>query len=210
MKKNKTILQLPFEGVWFVVWGGDTKKLNYHHDSQNQKYAFDVVIVDEKDKSCKGKGKENRDYYAFGKKILAPASGVVIEAVDGIKDNKLGSTNKNFNRGNFVIIRHLKNEISVLAHLKRGSVRVKAGDKIKTGQAIGLCGNSGNSSEPHLHYHLQDSKIIQDGKGIKCYFKNIEVKKKGEKKYKTEYSPIKGERVNNFGYPIADSRIIPP
>lgn len=195
MKRNKTILRLPFNRVWFVVWGGDTEELNRHQKAPNQKHAFDFVIVDEKGESHKGRAKANRDFYAFGKKILAPAGGVVIEAVDGIRDNKPGGINNYLIAGNLVIIKHRKNEISFLAHLKQGSVKVKAGDKIKIGQVIGLCGNSGKSSEPHLHYHLQDNEIIQNGRGIKCYFQNIAISKKDKKERKFEYSPIKGDIV---------------
>ncbi len=197
MKRNKTVLQLPFNGTWFVLWGGNTKELNRHQKAKNQKYAFDFLIVDEKGKSHKGKGKNNKDYYAFGKKILAPASGVVVEAVDGIRDNRIGSICNYAIIGNFVAIKHKKNEISVLVHLKQGSVKVKAGDKIKIGQVIGLCGNSGKSSEPHLHYHLQDNEIIQDGKGIKCYFQNIKLGRTNKKEHKTEYSPIRGDSISS-------------
>ena len=180
-----------------MFWGGNTKKLNYHYDVSNQKYAFDLIIVDNKKKSHKGKGLANKDYYCFGKKILSPANGVVVEAVDGVRDNKPGIMNDYFLTGNMVFIKHSKNEISVLAHLKQGSVKVKAGDKIKSGQIIGLCGNSGNSSEPHLHYHLQDNGIIQDGKGVKCFFRNVKINKKCETEHKKEYSPIKGDIVSN-------------
>jgi murein DD-endopeptidase MepM/ murein hydrolase activator NlpD len=58
----------------------------------------------------------------------------------------------------------------VLAHFQRGSVAVKAGDRVQRGQLLGKCGNSGNSSEPHLHYQLQHSAIFQDALGIKCVF----------------------------------------
>jgi len=191
MKRNKTILQLPFKGSWFVFWGGDTKKLNAYHDVPNQRYAFDFGIVNNKKKSYKGKGKTNKDYYCFGKKILSPANGAIIEVINGVRDNKPGSMNRYSAFGNAIIIKHRKDEISVLAHLKNGSISVRVGDKIKTGQIIGLCGNSGNSSESHLHYHLQNSEIIQDGKGIKCYFHNIKLKRAGKKEFKNEYSPIK-------------------
>ncbi len=197
MKRNKTILQLPFEGEWFVGWGGDTKKLNHHHDVPNQKYAFDFIILDEKNKSHQKRGTNNKDYYCFGKKILAPASGVIIETLDGIRDNKPGIMNKNFYTGNLIMIKHNEKEISFLCHFKQGSIKVKVGDKVKKGQLLGLCGNSGNSSEPHLHYHLQDNEIIRDGKGIKCYFRNIKVKKKEKEELKKEYSPIKNDFVSS-------------
>ena len=198
MKRNKINLQLPFRGTWFVFWGGDTRKINTHHDVPNQRYAFDFAAVNEKGKRYAGKGKDNKDYHSFGKQVLAPADGLVVEAIDGVRDNKPGSMNDYSALGNAVIIKHGKNEVSVLAHLKRESLRVKISDKVKMGQIIGLCGNSGNSSEPHLHYHLQNDEIIQNGKGIKCYFLNIKVKRKGKIKYKKEYSPVKGDNISSY------------
>lgn len=196
IKRNKTNLYLPFEGVWFVFWGGDTAKLNIHHNVGNQKYAFDFVVLDKAGRSYRGNGKKNDDYYSFGKKVLAPADGIVVEAINGVRDNKPGSMNEYSALGNAIIIRHSKDEVSVLAHLKQGSLKVKRGDKVKTGQVIGLCGNSGNSSEPHIHYHLQDNEVIQKGRGIKCYFKNVIIDKKGEE-FRNEYSPIKGDFVSS-------------
>jgi len=83
-----------------------------------------------------------------------------------------------------------------MAHLKFDSVMVKVGDEVKAGQKIGLCGNSGNSSEPHLHYHLQNTPIIQDGTGIKCYFEKVGVIKDDKEQSKENYSPIKGDIIN--------------
>jgi len=192
-KRNKTKLYLPFKGTWFVVWGGDTKKLNAHHEVANQRFAFDFEALDREGKIYRGSGKKNEDYYSFGKEVLAPADGIVVEVVEGIRDNKPGSMNPYLALGNTVIIRHRRNEVSVLAHLKQGSIKVKVGDKVKRGQVVGLCGNSGNSSAPHLHYHLQDSEIIQEGKGIKCYFQKVIIKTKNGKQHKKEHSPIKGD-----------------
>lgn len=197
MKRITTPLSLPFDDEWFVFWGGDTKRLNIHHDTPNQKFAFDFGIVDETGKTHKGYGKKNEDYYVFGKEILAPANGTIIDVIEGVRDNKPGSMNPYSAVGNAVIIEHNKQEISVLAHFKFGSIKVKVGDKIQGGQLMGLCGNSGNSSEPHLHYHLQDSPVIQDGKGIKCFFQKVNVEKNGMKAFKRNYSPTKGDRVSN-------------
>jgi murein DD-endopeptidase MepM/ murein hydrolase activator NlpD len=127
--------------------------------------------------------------------LLAPADGVVTEVIFGVRDNVPGSMNPLSALGNAVFIQHGKHEVSVLAHLKQGSTRVKAGDKVKKGQVLGLCGNSGNSSEPHLHYHLQNTPIIQDATGIKCYFEGVTVEKRGVKSMRQSYSPVKGEIV---------------
>jgi hypothetical protein len=196
VEKHETSLSLPFKGEWLVFWGGDTKELNAHHDAPNQQYAFDFVVVGTDGKSFKGEGKQNEDYYAFGQKVLAPADGEVTDVIQGVRDNQPGSMNPYSAVGNAVVIKHKDNEISVLAHFKQGSIKVKPGDKVKKGQLLGLCGNSGNSSEPHIHYHLQNTPVIQDGTGIKIFFDNVSVNKDGKKTAQKHYSPVKGEIVS--------------
>ena len=80
------------------------------------------------------------------------------------------------------------------AHFQRGSVAVKAGDRVQRGQLVGKCGNSGNSSEPHLHYQLQHSAIFQDALGIKCVFDKVPLVRDGT--VKSNYSPVKGDVIN--------------
>jgi len=192
-ERNQTKLSLPFVGKWLVAWGGDTKELNQHHDARNQRFAFDFLGVDEKDKTRKGDAQINEDYFAFGREILAPAEGIVTDVIRGVRDNVPGSMNPYSGLGNAVFIQHSEYEVSVLAHLKYGSITVTVGEKVQKGQRIGLCGNSGNSSEPHLHYHLQNTPIIQDGTGIKCYYQKVIVLENGKKQSKVNYSPIKGQ-----------------
>lgn len=195
-EKHETELSLPFKGRWLVFWGGDTKELNIHHDTPNQRFAFDFLGVNEDGKTHKGDGKVNEDYFAFGRQALAPADGTVTDVINGVRDNVPGSMNPYSALGNAVFIQHREHEVSVLAHLKLGSITVKVGDKVKKGQIIGLCGNSGNSSEPHLHYHLQNTPVIQDGTGIKCYFRKVIVIDGGKREPKMNYSPLKGKVVN--------------
>jgi hypothetical protein len=195
--KNATALSLPFKSAWLVFWGGDTRELNYHHDTPNQRYAFDFLMADEKGQTHRGSGAKNEDYYAFEKEVLTPADGVVIEVITGVKDNLPGSTNPYSALGNAVLIQHGEGEVSVLAHLKNGSTKVQVGDKLRRGQVIGLCGNSGNSSEPHLHYHLQNSPVIQEGVGIKCYFQTVIAVKRDTGEKKMNYSPVKGDIISN-------------
>jgi hypothetical protein len=195
-KRHLTELSLPFKGKWLVFWGGDTKTLNHHHDVPAQKFAFDLLGVDEKGETHRGDGTKNDDYFCFGREILAPADGVVVEAIDGVRDNVPGSMNPYCLVGNCVVIQHRANEFSVLAHLQRGSDLVKAGEQVKRGQLLGKCGNSGNSSEPHLHYHLQHSPIFQDALGIKILFQNVSVTKGSQTEMKTNYSPVKGDIIS--------------
>jgi murein DD-endopeptidase MepM/ murein hydrolase activator NlpD len=195
VEKHQTQLSLPFKGKWLVFWGGDTRELNQHHDVPNQKFAFDLLGLDEAGKTHKGDGTTNEDYFAFGREIISPADGNITDVINGVRDNVPGSMNPYSALGNAVIIQHRENEFSVLAHLKLDSVKVKVGDKVTRGQLIGLCGNSGNSSEPHLHYHLQNTPIIQDGTGIKCLFNKITIISNGQQQVKTNYSPVKGDIV---------------
>jgi murein DD-endopeptidase MepM/ murein hydrolase activator NlpD len=193
VEKHQTQLTLPFKGKWLVLWGGDIKELNQHHDVPNQRFAFDLVGVNDDGKTRKGEGKTNEDYFAFGREIIAPADGVVTDVINGVRDNVPGSMNPYSAVGNAVFIQHRENEVSVLAHLKLDSIKVKVGDKVTRGQVIGLCGNSGNSSEPHFHYHLQNTPIIQDGTGIKCLFQKVTIIKDSQEQAKTNYSPVKGD-----------------
>ncbi len=195
-EKHRTELSLPFRDRWLVFWGGDTRELNHHHDVPNQRFAFDLLGVGPDQKTHRGEGKKNEDYYAFGRDVLAPADGTVTEVIEGVRDNVPGSMNPYSGVGNCVIIQHREDEVSVLAHFKQGTIKVKAGDKVRRGEVLGQCGNSGNSSEPHIHYHLQHSPVLQDGLGIKCVFSKVLLSKDGKPEAQAKYSPVKGDIIS--------------
>ncbi|WP_338790336.1 peptidoglycan DD-metalloendopeptidase family protein [Bernardetia sp. MNP-M8] len=187
-ERNQTKLILPFEGKWTVTWGGDTEKQNYHVESQSQKNAFDFLIM-KNGKTYTTNAEKNEDYYAFGQEIFAPCDGEIVLSVDGIKDNKVGEVNNQFITGNTVILKTENNEYLFFAHLKQNSIKVKEGQKVKQGDGLALCGNSGHSTEPHLHFHIQNTENSNQATGIKCYFDKIIV----DGKEKTDYSPIQNE-----------------
>jgi murein DD-endopeptidase MepM/ murein hydrolase activator NlpD len=195
-EKHQTQLSLPFKGRWLVFWGGDTREFNQHHEVPNQRFAFDLLGVGEDGKTHRLDATRNEDYYAFRREVLAPADGTVVEVIEGVLDNTPGSMNPYSAVGNCVVIQHREGEVSVLAHFKQGSIVVKAGDKVSRGQLLGQCGNSGNSSEPHVHYHLQNSPVLQDGLGIKCVFQKIVVTEDGKTETRTAFSPVKGEIIS--------------
>jgi murein DD-endopeptidase MepM/ murein hydrolase activator NlpD len=195
-EKHQTTLSLPFRDKWLVFWGGDTRELNHHHDVPNQRFAFDLLGVAADGKTRRGDGTKNEDYFAFGRDVLAPADGTITEVIAGVRDNKPGSMNPYSGVGNCVIIQHREDEVSVLAHFKQGTIKVKAGDSVKRGQLLGQCGNSGNSSEPHLHYHLQNSPVLQDGLGIRCVFSQVVVARNGKTETHANYSPVKNDIIS--------------
>ena len=191
--RNTTKMKLPFKGEWTVTWGGDTKELNYHVESVAQKNAFDILITDQNGATHKGTGETNEDYYAFGKELFAPCDGEVVLVVDGVKDNIPGTLNPIYIPGNTVIIKTATGEYAFFAHFKQNTIVVKQGQKVTAGALLGLCGNSGNSSEPHLHFHLQNVEDMTKATGAKCYFDQLKV----NGVLRTDYSPIKGEKIEN-------------
>jgi murein DD-endopeptidase MepM/ murein hydrolase activator NlpD len=193
--RTRTPLRLPFNGTWDVFWGGPTREQNAHHDVPNQRRALDIIIIGPDGKSFTGDGSKNSDYLCYGKELLAPAAGTVVMVVDGVPENKPGSMNHFMATGNCVMIRFSPSEYGFIAHLQPHTVRVKVGDEVKPGQVLGLCGNSGNSSEPHLHFHVQDSEVFQDGLGVTPYFKNIRVTRGGKATDEKDYTPVKGDKL---------------
>ena len=187
--RNLTEMILPFKDEWYVFWGGDTEEQNYHVVSEAQRNAFDFVVVDDQKRSYTNQGRNNEDYYAWGKEVLSPCSAEVVMSVDGVWDNVPGQMNPDFVPGNCVLLKTDKEEYILIAHLMKGSVLVKEGDIVEQGEMLGKCGNSGNSSEAHIHFHVQNTSNLQEGTGIKTYFKNILV----NKSVREEYSPVQGE-----------------
>ena len=194
MSRNSTPMQLPFHGEWTVFWGGETRGQNHHVDVPAQKHAFDLVITDAGGRTYRNNGEVNEDYYAFGQNILAPCDAMVAAVSDSVPDNRPGVMNPKRVPGNYVLLRTAAREYILLAHLKQSSIRVKEGENVKQGTLIGICGNSGNSSEPHLHFHIQNGDNLHTSTGVKCYFDKIVV----NGIQKSDYSPVKGDKVHNL------------
>jgi peptidase M23-like protein len=167
--QTKTKLRLPFQGSWYVFWGGRTLETNYHVIAPDQRFAYDFIQM-KNGVSHRGDGKTNEQYYCFGLPILAPGPGTVAAVADSLPDMNPGSRDPVHPFGNHVVIDHGDGEFSVLAHLRHGSVRVAPGQILAAGDTLGACGNSGNTSEPHLHYHLQNGQALGAAQGLPAYF----------------------------------------
>lgn len=154
--QSEVTFRLPFDGLWHTFWGGPDVLHNYHTETAPQRHAYDFVIW--KDGSTfSGEGTANADYYAYGQTVLSPADGEVITVVNDLPESlPQVETDAEHPAGNHVVIQAAENEYLYLAHMQPGSILVEVGDTVTTGQPIGLVGNSGNTSEPHLHIHLQD------------------------------------------------------
>lgn len=191
--RNITKMILPFNEEWYVFWGGAKVEDNYHVVYDNQKYAYDLFMIKD-GKSHKGNSKENENYYVFGKEIIAPCNAKVVKVITGIHDNIPGEMNPKQLTGNTVILETDNKEYIMFAHLKEKSIVVQEGQYIKQGEILGLCGNSGNSSEAHLHLSLQNVKDMNMATGGKLFFDKILVN--GE--VKEDYLPVKNDKIKNI------------
>jgi hypothetical protein len=167
--ETKAKLELPFHGEWWVFWGGRMPHENSHVVSRDQRFAYDFVVR-RGGKRHHGSGRVNSEYYCFGLPIVAPAAGRIVWLSGGVDDNRPGQTNARQPIGNGVVLDHGAGEFSVMAHFQRDSLTVKLGQVVAAGDTLGRCGNSGKSTEPHLHYHLQDGPVPLEGDGLPAFF----------------------------------------
>jgi urea transporter len=150
--------ELPFMGEWYVSQGFNGEFT--HKD--DWKYAWDFVIRDEDQREFSGDGVSLSDYFCYRLPVTAALDGEVVKVVDGIPDNLPGEININQNWGNTVILSHEYGLFSSVSHLQPDTIKVKEGDRIKKGEIIAFCGNSGRSPVPHLHFQFQATDKLGD------------------------------------------------
>ena len=174
------VYDLPFEGAWTVVNGCFTEKYSHSWGIPTQRYAYDFLMLDQNGRSHSGDPKNIESYYCYAQTILAPADGEVVEVVAHEEETLLLRKGRFFNQasqiaGNYVVIKHGEAEYSTLAHLKKDSILVKVGAKVLRGEKIAACGNTGNSTEPHLHFQLQNGPSFYDSAGLPIRFSNVKL-----------------------------------
>jgi hypothetical protein len=174
-KPSRVPFRLPLEGPVTVAWGGPTLAVNYHAVMPDQRWSFDLVVT-ANGHTFRGDGSRLEDYYAFDRPVLAPAAGVVRIARDCEPDGPIRQWRVRRAAGNYVVLEVADGEFLFIAHLRHGSITVAAADRVREGQVIGRVGNSGNSSEPHVHLHLQDTPRTSLGEGIPFYFHGYRVR----------------------------------
>ena len=189
-------MELPFRGQWLVVWGGGSPSTNGAHLlHKSQRRAADLVKVDGQGKTHSGDGKKNADYFAYGQDVLAAAAGTVIFVIDGVPENEPGTMNPYFAYGNTVVMRHDDKTYSAYAHLMPGKTRVRPGTKVTAGEILGLVGNSGNASEPHLHFQVQDGPLLDRSFGVEPTFAKVPVVRGGTAFLRATYTWSKDDLV---------------
>lgn len=179
-KSPPLIINRPLRGSnWFV--GNGLSNSSIHRRAAvyfngrpyiSERYAIDFVQVGANSLTFKGDEYKNSSYHCYNQDLLAVADGKVVVAKDGIPENiphsgKLAEPLSLENiAGNNIILDLGKGKFAFYAHLIPGSLKVKVGDQVKAGDLIGKLGNSGNSSEPHLHFHMVDKGSALAANGI--------------------------------------------
>ena len=169
-RPSRVPFRLPLDEPLTVAWGGSTSEVNYHVFLPDQRWAYDLVVTRE-GRTFRTDGVALDDYHAYGLPVYAPAAGAVFASHDGEPEVEIGATRWGLaGLGNHVGIEVAPREYLFIGHLQPGTVAVSVGDRVAAGELLGRVGNSGNSSEPHVHLHLQDSKRPYFGEGIPFHF----------------------------------------
>jgi hypothetical protein len=186
---QKTSLTCPVPGK--RVWAYEAPGFYSHHSRidlndeftrdvmkmrhNNQRYALDLVAVDEKGAFAHGDDNVRENWVGYGSDIVAPDGGIVVSTENGqpnemdFDESKL--SNVKVMVGNYVVIDHGNGEFSAMAHFKQGSILVKPGDHVKKGQVIAQMGRSGmGSGLIHVHYQLQDAPDLFNSEALPFRF----------------------------------------
>ncbi len=172
------VIAPPLEGSRWAVGGGCCSPYSYHRGATlpingsvhvAERFAIDFVQLNDKNQLNAGPIDQLSSYAYFGDEIYSVADGTVVGMEDGLPEQVPGKLPADATiqmaAGNHVVVDIGEGRFAFYAHMQPGSVKVKVGDAVKTGQVLGLLGNSGNTDSPHLHFHIMDgpSPLVSNG-----------------------------------------------
>jgi murein DD-endopeptidase MepM/ murein hydrolase activator NlpD len=203
-----TVISPPLQGENWVAANGPSNTSAHRrafiplngHAYISQRFAIDWVQANADGKTYQGDSTDNKNYRAYGAEIHAVADGIVTQTKDGIPQNipnqaPIVPITLETVGGNHVIMEIAPGVFAFYAHMQPGSLRVKVGDKVRRGQVLGLLGNTGNSTEPHLHFHLSNASSELASEGLPYAFASYELEGKGDtwKPSDSHNAPVKQE-----------------
>jgi murein DD-endopeptidase MepM/ murein hydrolase activator NlpD len=186
VEREAIVISPPVRGEW-AAFNGPSNASGHRrlvlaldgHVASGQRFAIDYLQVDSTGSSRHGDASDNKNYYAYGTELLAVADGIVVATKDSIPENVPGGRAVPITLvtvgGNYVGIDVGKGRYALYAHVQPHSLRVKVGDRVKRGQVIALLGNSGNSTEPHVHFQIADGPTFLSSEGLPYALESFEV-----------------------------------
>lgn len=151
-------------------------QLSSHNKTQVPfRYAVDFVLFNSSHKTFKNNGKQNLDWYGYGKEVYAVTDGTIIALENRFQDNPVVSVMGLDPIGNYVIIDHGNGQYIGYAHLKYDSIKVKIGQKVKAGELIAKVGNNGGSFAPHLHLQAMDKPSMVNAEGLPFVMSSFDI-----------------------------------
>ncbi|MEU9862094.1 M23 family metallopeptidase [Streptomyces sp. NPDC047971] len=193
----------PVTGAWSALNSPADRTPSHGTHQLGQTYAIDIVAEDEARPRPPFARlwpvfRRSEDFPAFGAPLLAVADGTVVHAEDGQRDHLsrnslpalaylmlVESTVRALSGARRVTGNHLVLDLgdgtyAMYAHLQRGSLGVRAGERVVAGQELARCGNSGNSTEPHVHFQLMDGPDLDTARGVPFTWRGVGVPRNGE------------------------------
>lgn len=165
---NAIDLSLPLkDGTYYVGQGGSDSQMNYHNSHPPQQYALDIEKLNKFGLRAAGLYPDELKKYAiYGDSLYSPCNGKVLETRNNLPDLTPPNADPENATGNYISLTCDGIDATIyMAHMQEGSVAVDEGDFVKSGQKVGNVGNSGNTTEPHLHIHAE-----KDGIGVPILF----------------------------------------
>ncbi|AKT52141.1 M23 family metallopeptidase [Arsenicicoccus sp. oral taxon 190] len=171
-------LAYPFTGRWLVQNSPADRVPSHGTSAFASSYAIDFVPLGEDSRTAPVRARTwvrpepPVAFPGFGRRLLAPVDGVVLAASDAMPDHEAyrglpsvvyavtqgrrAAAGWGALAGNHVLMRTGAGVVVALCHLRGSSLVVRVGDRLRAGQPVGACGNSGNSTEPHVHVQAMD------------------------------------------------------
>ncbi|MBA7617359.1 hypothetical protein ES703_24673 [subsurface metagenome] len=174
-ESNCVLLELPVRGMWLAGQAGASEITNGH---LTNRYAIDILKLGPDGRLYKGSEEVVTDFYSYNEPIYAPADGQVTQIVDSIQSDLIGNMDRDNPGGNYIIIDIGNEKYVYFGHLKKGSITVEEGQFVKTGTLIGHIGNSGYSTHPHLHMHIQNKPTSNPDGRITYPFRFLRMRRK--------------------------------
>lgn len=189
-------VHVPVRGRWISINSPGSRVPSHGVRAHGQMYAVDLLQDAPEESRPMGwslRGRSPQDYPSYGAPIFAMASGTVVHVTDHLKDHRARDswptliwmmTLEGFLRvlggarsilGNRVVVQHDDGSHAAYAHLRRDSATVRTGDRVDTGQQLGQVGNTGNTSEPHLHVQLMDRPRPESAAGLPMQWSGVQI-----------------------------------